>query len=322
MTPERVAILWGGGLGDALVMRPVLEAACRPGWPSPLYLTRVQTEVDPLLAMGLPIQRLLLPRAPFDALCAVRRAGRFDRVYSGPHSRWRTRWLARAVDADHRGPLHPRGDSRFLADLIAEDVAAMGWTERPPPIYGSRPLFPPPSDGVLPDPPQESYLIAHPGCKTGWDTKSWSMDRWAALLQRLTGAGWQLRLVGNPDEYQNLKGLAASIPTPHQVTIHTDWPLWELERAVASARGVICHNSGIMHIALAYQRRTIVLTGSSAPYWRAPYEWVWNLTSGECDLACNRYQCPVPGFRARCIRNLEVGRVVAACHEHWGEAPD
>ncbi|EQD75241.1 lipopolysaccharide heptosyltransferase II [mine drainage metagenome] len=272
--------------------------------------------------MGLPIQRLLLPGAPLDALYAVRRAGHFDRVYSGPHSRWRTRWLARAVDADQYGPHHPHGDGRFLADVIAADVAAMGWTEKPPPPYGSRPLFPSPPGQADPDLPDEPYLIAHPGCKTGWETKNWPMDRWSALLHELTRAGWRVRLVGNPNEYEALHVLSESLSAPRQVTIHTDWPLWQLERAIATARGVVCHNSGIMHLALAYLRRTIVLTGSSAPYWRAPYEWVRNLTSGDCDLACNRYRCPVPGFRARCIRNLEVGRVVAACHQHWGEAPD
>ena len=323
MMPERVAILWGGGLGDLLVMRPVLEAVCRPGWPAPLYLTRSIAETDPLKAMGLPVERLLLPPGPREALALVRGAGHFDRVYSGPHNRWRTRMLARTVDAERHGPVHPRGDCRFLADVIAADVVAMGWMEHPPPVYGSRPLFPLPlpEGPVGAELPRGPYLVIHPGSKSRWETTRWPMDRWSLLLRQLAHAGWHLWLVGGRDEHEVLQQLAASVSAAPQVAVHTDWPLWQLERAVASARGVLCHNSGIMHLALAYERPTIVLTGSSAPYWQASYAWVRNLTSGECQLACNRYRCPVPGFHAKCIRHLEIGRVLAAAHELWGPSP-
>ncbi len=321
MTPERVAIIWGGGLGDVLVIRPLLEAACQPGWPAPLYMTRVHEGLDPLSAMGLPIPLLRLPAAPIAALRAVRRAGHFDRVYWGPHNTWRSRWLGRAVAADRSGPFHRAREPRFLADAIARDVVQMGWAETPPPSYGSLPLFPAPVDGIDREPSAEPYLVAHPGCKIGWQTTAWPFTEWRILLKTLAGVGWRIRLVGSPNEYEGLNALAQSLSIPHRMSVHTEWPLWQLERVIARATGIICHNSGIMHLALAYRRRTIVLTGSSAPYWRASYEWVRNLSSGDCNLACNRYRCPVPGYHARCIRNLEVRSVLTACQEHWGEAP-
>lgn len=321
MNPERVAVLWGGGLGDALVIRPVLEAASRPGWPTPVYFTRVRSGVDLLVAMGLSVRKVYLPESSLAALRLVRRAGHFDRVYVGPHNRWRSRLLARAFHTDRYGPRHPRLDERFLGDVIAEDVVTMGWVDALPPCYGSRPLFPAPvvvdQDPPREPPPAESYLIAHPGSRSGWETTRWPMDRWALLLRELMRSGWCIRLVGSPDEHESLRALVASLSPSSRLTIHTDWPLWQLERMVAGAEGVVCHNSGIMHLALAYQRRTVVLTGSSAAYWQANDPWVRNLTSGECHLACNRYRCPVPGFHARCIRHLEVAQALAVCHEHW-----
>jgi ADP-heptose:LPS heptosyltransferase len=60
---------------------------------------------------------------------------------------------------------------------------------------------------------------------------------------------------------------------------------------------------------------TLVLTGSAPHFWRPPYAHVLNLDSGRCALACDQYRCPVPFYRARCIRELELGTVIAAVRE-------
>jgi len=80
--------------------------------------------------------------------------------------------------------------------------------------------------------------------------------------------------------------------------------------SLRSSVGVICHNSGVMHLAAMLGKTTLALTGSSATFWRPPYAHVTNLSSGACNLACNQYRCPVPFYRAKCIRELEVRDVM------------
>ncbi len=312
---RRVAILWGGGLGDVLVMRPMLEALIRRG-DEPVYLTRSDRCTPVFAALALPIQRRTLPRPALAAFRALRAAGFFDWVYTGPGSGWRTRLLARMLRSGRSRSQGGRARSGFVADAIAEDVVALGLADRHPPPYGSRPIFPEIREAPS-RPPEEPYLVLHPGSRSDWQTKCWPMVRWQALLETLSACGWRMLVVGTAEERETLAPLMTGRSRAERVSLHTDWPLARLERYIAGAAGVICHNSGVMHLALAYRRPTVVLTGSSARHWRAAYPEVFNLDSGRCRLACNRRRCPVPGFRARCIRSLEIGPVVDACLALW-----
>jgi ADP-heptose:LPS heptosyltransferase len=205
----------------------------------------------------------------------------------------------------------------FVADGIVEDMVALGLADQTPSPYGSLPIFTgAPVSGV--GEPTSAYLLLHPGSRSDWQTKSWPKARWRALIENLCGAGWPLELVGTAAERDGLESLLPRRVAAGTVDLHTDGSLARLEHQIAHAAGVICHNSGIMHLALAYRRPTVVLTGSSSRQWRASYPQVFNLDSGRCGLACNRRHCPVPGFRARCIRLLTLEAVVEACFSLWG----
>jgi ADP-heptose:LPS heptosyltransferase len=62
-------------------------------------------------------------------------------------------------------------------------------------------------------------------------------------------------------------------------------------------------------------KKTVCITGSSARYWQPPYPWVQNSTSAACTLACNRYTCPIPFYRAKCIKSITVEDVWRAIRE-------
>lgn len=315
----RVAVLWGSGLGDVLVMRPLLESLGRRG-DEVVYFTRSDRCTPLFEALALPVRLWVLPHPPAQALRSLRAAGLFDWVYTGPGSGWPTRLLChlvrrggngtRVVVSRHRG---------FVADGIAGDVVALGLADHRPPPYGSLPLFPGTmaAGPVLPEP---RYLILHPGSRSDWRTKCWPGERWQALVRILSAEGWPLHMVGTAAEREWLESLVPRSLAGGTVGLHTDWSLGQLEEAVARAAGVICHNSGVMHLALAHRRPAVVLTGSSAHHWRAAYPGVFNLDSGRCRLACNLRECPVPGFRARCIRLLTLEAVVETCTSLRGES--
>ncbi len=315
----RVAILWGSGLGDVLVMRPLIESFCRRG-DQVVYFTRGDRCRPLFEALALPVRLWVLPPHPAQALKSLRAAGTFDWVYTGPGSGWPTRLLCHGVRRS--GPEARVVVSRrkaFVADGIVQDLVALGLAHEPPPPYGSLPLFP---GGPRAQSPGSAspYLLLHPGARSDWRTKSWPATRWQRLVQSLCAAGWSLDLVGTAEEREGLESLVPRPVAKGAVDLRIGDSLAGLERAVAHAAGVICHNSGVMHLALAHRRPTVVLTGSSAHQWRAPYPRVFNLGSGRCHLACNRRHCPVPGFRARCIRLLTLDAVVETCLSLWGES--
>lgn len=313
--------MWGGGLGDLLVMRPLLQALSRRNLPAPVYLTTAWHLPGLFEALGLSVEVLRLPHNPLSAVSAVRSMGRFAWVYCGPRVSSKVNLLQKAVRADRRLYLAPETDDSFIGDDIVNDVQSFGFSDFRLTPYGTLPLFPAARACELAVPAQP-YLVFHPGAKDGWKTKQWPIRNWRDFIEKISKRGWCIQLVGVPSERETLFQLLTEDADSERVIIRTDLDLWGVERLIAGADGVVCHNSGVMHIAAAYRRKILVLNGSSAMYWRPNYPWLKNIDSGACSMACNRYRCPVPGFRAKCIRTLKLEDVLFAFENHIGVPPN
>lgn len=311
----RFAVFWGGGLGDILVIRPLLMALAEKLEQPPYFFTTAQHLEGVFEALGLKVQLQVLPRAPGEALKVFRRLGlRFDWIYLGPHPRLKTRLLAHVVGAEHIWSLRHAEVPAFLGDQILADVRALALADSGPATqpYGGDwgPQAARARDG--------EYLVLHAGAKGRWQTKQWPEEKWVQFMAwLLQNSGLRLILVGTPEEKGLLDGLKGALPEAvrERVQIRCDYSLPDLAACLRGSRGVVCHNSGVMHLAALLGKPTLVLTGSAPHYWRPSYPHVLNLDSGRCGLACDQYRCPVPFYRARCIRELEVEAVAAAARE-------
>lgn len=313
---DRFAVFWGGGLGDLLAIRPLLMALAERLEEPAYFFTTAQHLEGLFEALNLKARLQVLPTAPREALAVFRRLGvRFDWIYLGPHPRLKTRLLARVVGAERIwSRRHPEIDA-FIVEQLAADMHLLGLDAPVQPYGGGTELRR--ARVAVP----RDYLVFHPGAKARWETTRWPAERWRELLQRTLGAcASDVVLVGVEPERPMLESLLQDLDTAvrRRVQVAADWSLPQLVSALEGSRGVVCHNSGVLHLSAALGRPTLALTGSSARYWRPPYPHVVNLTSGACGLACNQYRCPVPFYRARCIRELGVGAVVTAMRERFG----
>ena len=93
--------------------------------------------------------------------------------------------------------------------------------------------------------------------------------------------------------------------------------LQDIVELIRESDGVICHNSGILHLSTFLHKNIVCITGSSGIYWQPHYPWVKNLSSGLCAFACNRYKCPVPFFRAKCINGIKTDTVWREALNHF-----
>jgi hypothetical protein len=300
-----VVVLWGGGLGDALVLRPLLQAWRERGL-VPLLASTASHAPGVIDALELQARSLTLPPRPFEALAALRRLQPIDLLYLSPYSPWKTRLLARLAGARRLWLSRPRAADQFVADVVCADVAALGLATGAVAPYGRLPLFRAPDVAPVPS----GALLVHPGSRSNWHTRRWPTQRWIELLQALRReTDTPIVAVGTAAERDILDALCAAVPG---LSAHSELSLAQLEAGLARAALVVCTNSGVMHLALAHRRPTLVLTGASARFWRPPYPQVRNLDSGRCNLACNRPRCPVPGYDARCIKALDSATVLAA----------
>jgi ADP-heptose:LPS heptosyltransferase len=168
------------------------------------------------------------------------------------------------------------------------------------------------SDIVSPFPGGQRYIVLHTGAKDRWTTTRWPIEKWIILIKRiLEEKDYAVCLVGTSDEEIQINKIAASFSEAHRqrIILCCSWPLKEISSLIASSDGVVCHNSGILHLSTFLKKNTVCITGSSAKYWRPLYPCVTNVTSNACKLACNKYRCPVPFFRAKCIRKISVDDV-------------
>ena len=311
---DRFALFWGGGLGDLLAIRPLLMALEGRLETPPYFFTTAHHLEGLFDALGLEVRLRVLPTGPREALAVFRNLGvRFDWIYLGPHPRLRTRLLARVVGARHIWSCRHTEVDSFIVEQLAADIRALGLEGPSQPYGGAAALAR--AEVTVP----RDYLLFHPGAKPRWETTRWPVQNWRELLRRtLAASEVDVVLVGVQTERPLLEALIGGSALGGRVQLAADWSLSQLTSAVERSRGVVCHNSGVLHLAAALGKRTVALTGSSAHYWRPSYPHVLNLTSGACGLACNQYRCPVPFYRARCIRELDVGTVMDAMRQSFG----
>jgi ADP-heptose:LPS heptosyltransferase len=270
------------------------------------------------LCGGIEVERLSPdPRSLTPFIKKWRR--RFDFLYLGPHPTWKTsilgRLLAPRVLWRQR---HPEANP-FLVEQIRADISELGLAK--PDYYKMfAEVFP---WGVRqncnPFGSEVPFLVLHPGAKQRWQTTRWPVQNWQALIIRiLQNSGYSLCLVGIESESEMLASFLELLPrhSRSRIKLSVSLPMKEIASLIASSSGVVCHNSGILHMATFLKKKTIAVTGSSARYWRPPYPWVLNVTSGQCELACNCYSCLVPFYHARCIQHLSVDRVWDALVDH------
>lgn len=313
---KKIGILWGGGLGDLLMIRPLLTAAHADSRVETCLLTTASHAVGLFSEFCAPTRVVQLPRKVRDLAPVVRAWRRsFDVLYLGPYPTLKTRLLARVLQPAAIWSRRHRGAHPFLLEQVLRDCEALGLGCATP--AGDLSAFLPWSVDAGPGPFEDRrpFVVVHAGAKQGWATKSWPAERWAVLVGRIvreTACG--VCFAGVADEEPAIARITGLLPQAAQGRLRRclSLPVRDTARLIRASRGVVCHNSGILHLACFLGVTTVCLTGASPAYWQPPYPWVTNITSGACRLACNRYTCPVPLLRARCIRGLTVETVWAA----------
>lgn len=166
--------------------------------------------------------------------------------------------------------------------------------------------------------PLEAYVLIHPFARADWQSKQWPFDSWCALIEwivkehrlrvLIAGDGVDMELAERMLEQLSMSAKAG-------VDVALGKALSEVVELSRHARIAVCHNSGLMHIFAQTGTETVVINGSSAQCWLRPEPWVHNIDSGLCQLKCNSRQCILPERDARCVTGLSLDRVKSLVDE-------
>jgi ADP-heptose:LPS heptosyltransferase len=125
-------------------------------------------------------------------------------------------------------------------------------------------------------------VVVHPGAASAG--RRWPADRFAAVARALAGEGHRVVVTGTPAERSLARSVAAGAGLSPDAVLDTG--LLDLAALVASARAVICNDTGVSHLATAYGTPSVTLFGPVSPaLWgpppgRARHVALWHGTGG------------------------------------------
>jgi len=315
---DKIAILWGGGLGDLLVLRPLLLALERANIKTTVITTAKHLSYNTTKAILGETTEIVHLEKKLPSLMSFiqKRRGFYDCIYLGPYPRTTTRMFSFVFKAKKRWTIKHPAVSPFIFEQIMQDVKMMGlqnFIDKKYP-YEAIPWPNYQTEINIPSP-----IIIHLTSKQQWKTTVWPITKWLKLIDIISNnTKFPIYIIGTKSESNIINGVIANFNHKTQIKAMLSSSLEQTFRLLQKSKGVICHNSGILHLATMLKKPTVSITGASAYFWRPPYPWVKNISSGMCNLACNQYNCPIPFWNAKCIQEISAEKVWDVAKEHLG----
>jgi ADP-heptose:LPS heptosyltransferase len=117
--------------------------------------------------------------------------------------------------------------------------------------------------------PRPAATVVHPGARYG--SKRWPPDRFAAVARHLTARGHDVVIIGTVAERSLAGGVAAAADLPGPAVLAGGTNLRQLLGLIAAARLVVSGDTGVAHLATAYDRPSVVIFGPASPrIWGPP----------------------------------------------------
>lgn len=134
-------------------------------------------------------------------------------------------------------------------------------------------------------------IIVHPGA--GSPARMWPLRNWVAVIEELRHRGVRVAITGSRDEREYAENLARATAMDRSAVLAglTEDTL-DLARVIAHARGIVCGDTGVAHLATAFGTPSVVLFGPSSPAaWGPPpdrvqHRVVWRGTVGHAYADC------------------------------------
>lgn len=242
-----------------------------------------------------------------------------------------------AVNLHGRGPqshvlldaLEPRELVAFAAPVFG-DPRAPAWVEHEHEVHRWHRLVaawfgPAPLPGLgLSVPPGEPRVagatVVHPGA--AWACRRWPVERYGAVARMLAAQGHDVVVTGSAAERADALAVASVAGLPESAVLAGRTDLTELAALVAHARLLVSGDTGVAHLATAYERASVVLFGPAPParwappdsprhavLWKGPADDPWRQGDVFSDA-------PDP-----LLGKIEVDDVLAACEQVLAGSP-
>jgi len=159
-----------------------------------------------------------------------------------------------------------------------------------------------------------ALIVVAPGAR--WETKVWVPARFSATIDEIReNMRARCVLIGTPNERPLCERIAATCRSaPLNLAGRTSLP--QMAAVVELADMVLCHDSAVAHLAVAFDRPLACLVGPTNPQQTGPYRRPEDVVQLKLDCSpCYKRRLPQCPHEHRCMTELDVPRVVAAVEQ-------
>lgn len=148
-----------------------------------------------------------------------------------------------------------------------------------------------------------------PGAEYG-PAKRWPAHYYAQVAEQLLSQGWDVCLLGSPKEAAEAE-VIMNATANRCINLIGKTSLVEAVDIMSLASGVVCNDSGLMHVAAALGVPTVAIYGSSSTAFTPPLSD--KVTMMHLHLPCSpcfKRECPLGHLR--CLKDIKPDRVLKA----------
>ena len=158
----------------------------------------------------------------------------------------------------------------------------------------------------------DSIIALAPGAEYG-SSKQWPRQNFVTLASKLRLAGHRVVLLGSQSDQQLCQQIASQAQSEKGGVISLAGKL-SLDQAMhflPLCRALVCHDSGLMHIAAALQVPLVALFGSTNPTHTPPLSTVAQVIYKKLDCSpCFKRECPLQHHN--CMNDIQPTEVIEA----------
>lgn len=335
--PRRILVLRPGGLGDLIMLLPVLNTLKTRFPDASLDLVCEKRNRDALHLSNIEIRPLLYDTAPARFLHRLKQS-RYDVVIDTEqfhHFSALFAWFSGAPVRigfninPHRNPLYTHlihyASDGYEGDQFMRLLAPLGAADAPYRLDGFlRDATLDSADPVGKTPASGPFAILHPG--VGSRHKQWAPERYAELARRIAET-LDMNVVvlqgcANDRATDRIVGALNALNHPH-IRIEPFRPLRETAALIRRGKLLIGPDSGLTHLAVALGTPTVTLFGPSDP-------WKWGINN-PLHRAVHKPQpcapCALFGYHKpcraiACMQAIAVDDVLSAVESVFGTTDD
>lgn len=155
-------------------------------------------------------------------------------------------------------------------------------------------------------------LTLCPGAEFG-PAKRWPAEHFALLARARQTEGWQIWILGAKGDVAAADEIQSHLPQP-ALSFAGKTDLAEALALLSLSTAVVSNDSGLMHMANAMKKPTVVVYGSSSPQFTPPLSEKAEIVKLNLDCQpCFKRTCPL--HHLNCLKKLPPSKVLAALNK-------